>query len=159
MYKLVSLLRSLTCVTGVDGTVNMQQDMVRIVSDILSIGFETPTQFRTFPSAFNRQCIKDGKVEQAFNQLFNEIQLQIIHANYFGGLDKDYSMRHCVRVITILLRIHLAPQLESDRIRKAIVKSENHYAQQNQQDYSIIRQTISPINMSYNAQRLLIKTE
>ncbi|KAI9468489.1 MAG: hypothetical protein EXX96DRAFT_629855 [Benjaminiella poitrasii] len=85
LYRLITSLRTSMFTRLPDGSIDLQQRTDINVERILPEGFQNTTAIRTFPPPIDRQCLEAEGADQQFSKLFDDSELRILHALYFGS--------------------------------------------------------------------------
>ncbi|KAI9483108.1 MAG: hypothetical protein EXX96DRAFT_616095 [Benjaminiella poitrasii] len=85
LYRLIMSLRTSTFTRLSNGTIDLQQRTGINVERILPEGFQNTTAIRAFPPPIVQQCLEAEGADQQFRKLFDDNELLIPHALYFGS--------------------------------------------------------------------------
>ncbi|KAI9481629.1 MAG: hypothetical protein EXX96DRAFT_618560 [Benjaminiella poitrasii] len=85
LYRLITYLRTSTFTRLPDGSVDLQQRTGINFERILPEGFQNTTAIRAFLPPIVRQCLEAEGADQQFSKLFDDSELRILHALYFGS--------------------------------------------------------------------------
>ncbi|KAI9482905.1 MAG: hypothetical protein EXX96DRAFT_556067 [Benjaminiella poitrasii] len=85
LYRLIMSLRTSMFTRLPDGSIDLQQRTGINVERILPEDFQNTTAIRTFPPPIDRQCLEAEGADQQFSKFFDDSELRILHALYFGS--------------------------------------------------------------------------